>query len=63
MICGESGIVDFKEQELQLPSNVHKSCPLFLPAQQRDTEQEPGEQGWYLYNHYWKYLWKQDGKG
>lgn len=49
MLCGESGGVDFKEEELQLPSNLHKSCPLFLPAQQGDTEREPGEQGWYLY--------------
>lgn len=35
MICRESGCLDFNELLLWLPRDQHKTCPSFLPAQQR----------------------------
>jgi len=37
MICRESGCLDFNELVLWLPRDLQKTCPSFLPAQQRDT--------------------------
>lgn len=42
MTCRESGCLDFNELVLWLPGDLHKTCPSFLPAQQRD----PGLGAW-----------------